>query len=116
MRRADETWIARQRLAHGFEIASIAGIDEGGGIGGHTAVDLLLQSAPAGEAMVAGHAKKSCCQLDVRVSSTQLAQPILREFPEVFEGWTIGELETRHEPLLPCAPGVRVARAGSQGV
>jgi hypothetical protein len=70
MRHTDEAWVARQRLAHGFEITSIAGIDEGGGSGGHTAVDLLLQSAPAGEAVIAGHAKKSRCQLGVRVGST----------------------------------------------
>src|SRR5205814_4381855 len=62
-------------------------------------LDLRLERAPAREPMIARHRQQRRRELRARIGSPHLAQPILRELFQVFEGRAFGELGARHRPL-----------------
>jgi hypothetical protein len=109
--------IDSEEAMHGIGAAVGASFEKLRGGAGLPLFDLRFERAPTGEAVIARHRQQSGGEFGLRIRQAHFAQPVFGQFLEVFERRALGKLYVGHEtPSFHELPGVRVSRAGSQGL
>jgi hypothetical protein len=105
----------QQQVHHGM-VAAATGFDELGDTPALDFVDVCLERSPAWKAVLLCDVEQCRRELGSRVAAPEIVQTILGQLFQELERRTFWELRVRHRPLPSLVPGVRVSRAGSQGL
>src|ERR1700686_2863016 len=82
---SSEAWVLRQQAAQALDIAFGTGREEAAGDLGLLFLDLGLQGAPTGKAVVSSYGQQRRSELCLRISPAEIPQSILGQFSQIFE-------------------------------